>query len=620
MKKINLKQKDLEGTYFNRLCEDSFQNILSFLNRELQGGIETWDFYEESSLNEFHQEYAQICLRFSYSYDPTNHSDEDSYDNSGGQETDNNTDDNVRDVVSDVPGEHIYEQMKHLESQFEKCAKERNENWIKEGKNILKKMFMYNRIWILAALDDCHLFRFEHHSAKQALRFIRLTSNFRGRIDQAYGKSWITFIATMIAKKHWDNEDFMVEICTNYNPAFIIYASERLKSTQSFFERVLRADTFPYATVILYATEKLRNNKEFWNIVIPYMAMMHTHVERQQTLRMRVDDFNQILGGIITPELYEDYNFCRRLIFEGIGLNFLWGERFKDDEDVAYFILKSDIGFSIFPMLSERLRGNLDLAEMACEYYSTEVYLHCTDDIRNEIGKLICDYNDVIERNKEAFVPSRELMKKCIEYRPTSIQIFTELYDDLEYIMSLISQDPMTYCLLPEEARSDFKIACHVAEIIEKKRYKNKTEIDINVLIETIPLHVRESESMQKHMKGLKLKYESIIPYYARIKPYDKHVKWTKRLIEMQSCKDDKSVYETAVFILYKVVVLNHKDYFHPEVQRFIEENITAPLLKNIKHLEKNQMVNKYFVKHETDIFNVQQPIINSIITEIIMS
>ena len=84
-------------------------------------------------------------------------------------------------------------------------------------------------------------------------------------------------------------------------------------------------------------------------------------------------------------------------------MNVLWGTRYSDDRDVAYAILSSEIAFPIFSQLSERLRGDIKLAKLACRFYSREIYLNCTDDIREEIGFYICEFDDVIEKSKDSF-------------------------------------------------------------------------------------------------------------------------------------------------------------------------------------------------------------------------
>lgn len=611
---INLYQ--LKDTYFEKLSEELLDKIIYFLEDDMQGGVEDWSFYETWCLNAYGNYYysselAHVSLRDTYNFS-SDYSDDDCYTHSDYGQTDNNTDDDVNNIITDVHGHGSCEKMNTLKSQFSKCVQEKNKNWVAHGKSILKKMFMYDRILILAALEDCHLFRFNHHSTNKALRFVRMASYFRGRIFQFYNKSWITFVATMVGKQHWDNENFVIYLIMYYSSAFIIFASRRLKSSQSFFEKCLHYTNFPYGTVIFHATRVLRNDKKLWEKAIPYMSKLCTDIENQEPIEMSVNAFDCILGRILTPELCKDYDFCRNLMLKGIAMRVLWNERYYDDLQVAYTILDSDIGFSIFSQLSERLRGDIKLAEIGCKFYDTEVYLNCTDDIRDKIGQYVCQENDVVEKNRDRFLPSRQLMKKCVQHRLSSIKVFPELCDDSNYLMTLVSRDPMVYCYFPETVRSDIRLTCCVLKEIEEKRYKTENNRVWDMIVEAIPKLIVKTEHVQKYIDGANFRYDSVIL------PYEKHIKWTKRLINIHQFKNEKDVEETALFILFKLLKVNHKDYFQKDVQCHVREHIVDPLVDIIPSLVEHDMVKEYFVENNYDILNVQPPIMQNVLSEVL--
>ena len=188
-------------------------------------------------------ETAHRSLRDTYEYS-SNFDSFYPYTRSDDEETDNNTDDDVVNVVTDVPGNDLCEKMSTLQNDFLTCVKNKNKDWLVNGKKILKKMFMYDRIEVLASLNDCHLFRSEHHSLKKAVRFLRMAAYFRGRIFENHKKSWLTFVATMVAKQHWDNEDFVIHAIRYYSHSFIFFCLKETKVNTKFLRKVLNLHQF----------------------------------------------------------------------------------------------------------------------------------------------------------------------------------------------------------------------------------------------------------------------------------------------------------------------------------------------------------------------------------------
>ena len=79
------------------------------------------------------------------------------------------------------------------------------------------------------------------------------------------------------------------------------------------------------------------------------------------------------------------------------------------------------------------------------------------------------------------------------------------------------------------------------------------------------------------------------------IMPYEKHIQWTDRLLQIHESKNNNEVIETALFILFKVLKVNHKDFLQKDVQCHIRQNIVDPLIRAIPSLTQHTIVAKYF-------------------------
>lgn len=259
---------------------------------------------------------------------------------------------------------------------------------------------------------------------------------------------WLPFLASTVSPECWDSVDFLFMTISILPSIALILFSKRVRSMPFIYTVMLKDGCLGLNTNVLrFATFDLRDNATFMQDFI----LTWKRLEENELLEPEY-----LVRHIVSPRLADDVDFCISCILHDFW--HFWDtcthkKAILGNLDVMRTVLSTQT-HNLFPRLLATLRASLSLARIASGFNPEEVYLSCSDEIREMVGWDLCVNTTVIEDCISVIRPSQALMMRRLKYWPHALYRFAP-YMTEDDIHTVLVKSPTAFVNLSCEHRDN---------------------------------------------------------------------------------------------------------------------------------------------------------------------